>query len=77
MMAETDVDVLMWNNMQAVPFTKIKTDYRIMCRRGFIYCLPKGSAPYRLWTFQSMSHSPPAVFLKNSLDPASLVLGKL
>lgn len=42
MMTETDVDVLMWNNMQAVPFTKIKTDYRIMCRREFIYCLPKG-----------------------------------
>lgn len=33
MMTEADVDVLMWNYVQAVLFTKIKAGHRIMCGR--------------------------------------------
>lgn len=40
-------------------------------------CLPKGSAPYRLMTFQPMCQNPPAVFQKHSLDLAFPGLEKL
>lgn len=77
MMTETDVDVLMWNNIQAVLFTKIKNRVQNNVQEMIYLCVSQKVLQHIDLTFQSMSHNPPTVFLKHNLDPASLVLGKL